>query len=280
MIRLVNSLNKALLVEKFQTYYNYSLNISKFKFKFMGAENTKMVSERLQTLEGRLKNLTNDVQSLQDTVKELPKNYLLKSELDPKISKVEEDAATSSEKLSQLMEITRDQQQVIIELGNQYAQLCDGYQTQQETLESITTRCEERISKYDEELQGAKVKLGSIETEVMQTSELARAIGIRKTDNMIKKEHTSSLSGTKKPVSLAKKSIEDKVKPKDKSQTRSQKKAEKETINDSAKGKTKENEVLGGQENQPNFLDIIMNERKEVNPAIKETLTEVDINTL
>jgi len=253
----------------------------------MGSGGSKLVPGQLDNLEEKIKELMTDIQSIQNNVVGLSKEFLMKSELDLKIQRVEEDTTAASEKLTQLLEITRDQQQVIIELGTQYSQLCNSYQCQQEAIELITTKCDQRLSKYEEELQIAKAKLGDIEKGVMENSEFTKTIGIRKTDHMIKKETVSPLR--KKNISsivnvvALKKSVDEKSKGRERLQiTRSQKKNDKEHTPDVVKtaSRFKENDAPIDQEPKLNFLEIIMNEKTDPNLQPKESLTEVDMNTL
>jgi len=253
----------------------------------MGNGKSKLDPSQLDGLEEKIKGLVTDIQSIQSNVQGLSKEFLMKSELDSKIQCVEEDTTAASEKLNQLLEITRDQQQVIIELGAQYSQLYNSYQCQQEAIELITTKCDERLSRYEEELQIAKAKLGEIEKGVIENSEFAKVIGIRKTDNMIKKEAISPLR--KKNVSSVtnvvalKQSVDEKVKGRERNQIiKSQKKNEKELTPDTVKtsSRYKENDVPVEQENKLNFLELIMNEKRDFNTQPKESLAEVDLNTL
>lgn len=247
----------------------------------MGGKNSKAAQCTISRLDERLEGLVNDVQTIQNNVNDLPNEFLLKNELNSKIDKVEEDTSSSSEKLNQLLEITKDQQQVIIDLGQQYAQLFEGYQTQQEALEGIIQRCDEKLAKYEEELRDAQAKLGAIEKEVIENSELTKALGIRKTDNMIKKEKMTPVSIGKRsqgPKGEAKKSVDEKkLRTQEKqANTQSKKNILIEVLTPEVK---KINKTSIEQENEPNFLDIIRsNKRAAITP--KETLSEIDINTL
>ncbi len=267
----------------------YNLLVIKKKFEssnlnarlVMGGKNSKAAQCTISRLDERLESLVNDVQTIQNNVNDLPNEFLLKNELNSKIDKVEEDTSSSSEKLNQLLEITKDQQQVIIDLGQQYAQLFEGYQTQQEALEGIIQRCDEKLAKYEEELRDAQAKLGAIEKEVIENSELTKALGIRKTDNMIKKEKMTPVSIGKRsqgPKGEAKKSVDEKkLRTQEKqANTQSKKNILIEVLTPEVK---KINKTSIEQENEPNFLDIIRsNKRAAITP--KETLSEIDINTL
>ena len=250
----------------------------------MGNGESKLIAAQIGSLEHKINGLAENVNSIHSSISILPTDYILKSEFDPKLTRVEEDAATSNLKLSQLLELTRDQQEVIMELGKRYTELFDGYQTQQEALQGIMARCEEKLSKQEDELAGTRTRLSEIEKEVIENSELAKAIGIRRTENMIKKDTVSPLGSLKKTSNGIKPSDKNRIKLMGRHQvTRGQKKMENEKQSapkEGAQSRTKENETMNEQENQPNFLDIIRNDKKGLISTPKETLTEVDLNTL
>lgn len=251
----------------------------------MGSSGSKQTMNQIVNLEGKLQDLIQDFNSVQNNLNNMPNEFTLKSEADPKIQKLEEESLASSQKLNQLLDVTKDQQQVIMDIGIQYGQLCENYQSQQEAIAAIASKCEDRLSKYEEDLQETRTRLTTLEKEAQDNAELVKTIGIRKTENMIKKQSMSPFAGMRNILNAPKKSIDEKTKPKERSTaTRSLKKHEKEVIicaSEAYKSKTKENEHSNGQENLPNFLDIIVNEKKELSGSTaKETLTEVDINTL
>jgi len=250
----------------------------------MGGRSSKTAQCNISKLDERLESLVNEVQNIQSNVNDLPREFLLKSELNSKIDRVEEDTASSSEKLNQLLEITKDQQQVIMELGNQYTQLFEGYKSQQEALEQIIYQCDEKLVKYEEELREAQSKLSAIEKEVIENSELTKALGIRKTENMIKKEKMTPIAigkksqSTKGEASLSKRSVDDKKVRTQQNTAQSKRNSVIEILTPEVK-KTNKNSME--QENEPNFLAIIRSEKRDpLGITPKKTLSEIDINTL
>lgn len=163
----------------------------------MGGSNTKLVSSQLGTLETKIKDLSNSVSQIQDDINNLPKTYMSQTDFDSKVLRIEEDSLFSSQQVTQLLELTKEQQQVILDLGDQYTQVCDICDNQQESVEFIEARCREKLAMFDVEISEVAKKMEEIENGVLRTSELAKVMGIRKTESMIKKDRVN-LSTTKK----------------------------------------------------------------------------------
>lgn len=244
----------------------------------MGGRNSKLVSNQLGALETKIKDLSNSVYQIQDDINNLPKNYMAQSDFDNRIQRVEEDSVCASQQLTQLLELTKEQQQVILDLGDQYTQVCDICDSQQESVELIDSRCKEKLALYEVEMSEAAKKMDEVEKGVLRTSELARIMGIRKTESMIKKERVTP-STTKKSE---KKTVE-KAKPREnasvkKSVTKSGKKSQKKAS--VLKLQTNENDAgaMLKIENQAIAAALAAGKRSERKSTHKESLSKCDFN--
>lgn len=246
----------------------------------MGGGNSKLLSTQLEDLETKIKGLNTSIYQLQDSINALPKEYMLQCEFDTKIQKIEEDSFLASQQLTNLLEITKDQQQIIQDLGDQYADVCDICENQQESVELVETECKEKLILYEEELTQAKNKLVSVEEGIHRTSELAKIMGIRKTENMIKKERpslpTHSNLNQKKHENTQKKiAVEEKSKQREEPRVTKSETKRKPTL---AKSGANENEVSNRHDNQPKIVVEKKIERNGLSSTHKESLSKSDFN--
>jgi hypothetical protein len=243
----------------------------------MGGRNSKLVSNQLGALETKIKDLSNSVYQIQDDINNLPKNYMVQSDFDNRIQKVEDDSVCASQQLTQLLELTKEQQQVILDLGDQYTQVCDICDSQQESVELIDSRCKEKLALYEVEISEAAKKMDEVEKGVLRTSELARIMGIRKTESMIKKERVtpSTKKSEKKTVEKAKPRENASVK---KSVPKSGKKSQKKAS--VLKLGTNENDASAMLkiENQAIAASLAAGKRSERKSTHKESLSKCDFN--
>lgn len=164
----------------------------------MGAKNSTPAVTTVNTLQTESQTLEKGVETLQTSFQELSSQFFPRDEIEERFNKVHEDQNTNNEKLSQLIDLGTEQQQVITDLGNKYAQLYEDYCKQQKMFVDMTGKYEDKFQRYEDNLREARAKLVELEKEIMSSSEITQVLGIRRSDNMIKKEKINLRSQTKK----------------------------------------------------------------------------------
>lgn len=164
----------------------------------MGAKNSTIAQGKLNTLTLGSEGLEKNVESLEATLQSFSKEFFSREEIETRLSKVQEAQCSSADKLAQLIELNKEQQQIIFDLGSKYSQLSDDYCKQQKMFIEMTGRYEDKFNRYEEGLFEARSKLHEIEKEVIANSEFGKVLGIRRSENMIRKEKINTRSNTKK----------------------------------------------------------------------------------
>lgn len=164
----------------------------------MGAKNSTPAAPSVTELENESSTLGKGVDALKAAFQELSGQFFSKEEVDAKLNKIYEDQSVNSDKLSQLLDLGIEQQQVITDLGSKYSQLYDDYCKQQKMFVEMTGKYEDKFQRYEENLKEAKSKIFDLEKEVKSNTDITEVLGIRKTENMIKRERINLRSNTKK----------------------------------------------------------------------------------
>ena len=190
----------------------------------MGAKNSTLAQDKLDSIALGSETLEKGVESLEETLKNFSKDYFSRDEIDTRLNKIQDAQSSSADKLGQLIELNKEQQQVIFDLGSKYSQLSDDYCKQQKMFIEMTGRYEDKFNRYEESLFESRSKLHELEKEVIASAEFGKVLGIRRSENMIRKEKIS--------VKPEKKSQENKGKGREKLQNaRNLRKLEKEMQN-------------------------------------------------
>lgn len=157
----------------------------------MGAKNSTIAQDKLETIATGSEVIEKGVESLETTFKNFTKDFFTREEIEIRLKKVQDAQNSSSDKLGQLIEFNKEQQQVIFDLGGKYSQLSDDYCKQQKMFIEMTGRYEDKFNRYEECLFEARSKLHELEKEVIASAEFGKVLGIRRSENMIKKEKIS-----------------------------------------------------------------------------------------
>ena len=231
--------------------------------------------------------LEKEVEAIQATLGDLSHDFSSKEELDDRISKVKQDQVFNHHRLQQLMEINKEQQQVIHELGAKYTELNENYLKQQSHFADVTKQYEEKFSRYEENLTDAKCKLAEIELEIINGSDFMKAMGVRRSENMIRKEKFEAKPTAVRSLNAPKPQIQVqdlKAKAREKLQmARNQRKIERESgsaVGNNATIRAEPPLGLTTKAYSPNFQRTTPSETPFCDiPSPKETLCEVDMNS-
>jgi len=218
---------------------------------------------------------------------DLSKDFFSRGEIDARLSEIHTNYSTNNEKLAQLIDVTKEQQKVIMELGSKYAQLFDDSYKQQSMLTEMAGKYENKFNTCEESLLEAREKLIQVENEVIANSEFVKVMGIRKSNNMIKKERFSPRNLAKKinKSSPKQSGIDTRLKTREKLQgARNQRKLEKEASllfnNSEDSTKPDSSPVYKCETFTSNYLDVILNERKLSDfSSPMDTIVEIDLSS-
>jgi len=164
----------------------------------MGAKNTKPNPQDLQTFEDQSKTIEDDLETLQLNLKNLSNNLLPRKEVEARLSQVQSNHLNNNERLAQLIETTKEQQQVILDLNAKYTKLFEECYKQQKVLTDLAGKYQEKLTNCEQDLLNTRNKLYGVEREIITNSEYSKNVAIRKTDNMIKKERFAPRTNMKK----------------------------------------------------------------------------------
>jgi len=164
----------------------------------MGSKNSTPAATTVNTIQTESQTLEKGVETLQTTFQEFSSQFFPREEVELRFNKVHEEQNINNEKLSQLIDLGTEQQQVITDLGTKYAQLYEDYCKQQKMFVEMTGKYEDKFQRYEDNLREAKSKLVELEKEIMANSEITQVLGIRKSENMIKKDKITLRSQVKK----------------------------------------------------------------------------------
>ena len=180
----------------------------------MGARYTKPTLKDLQTFEDQSKTIEQGLDTIQLNLSNLSQNLLPRKEVEERLEQVQTNHLHNNERLAQLIEVTKDQQQVIFDLNQKYTKLFDECYTQQKVLTDLATKYQDKLNNCEQELLNARNKLYNVERDFIASSEYTKVLGIRKTENMIKKERITPRAILKKDQKPSPINVVDKAKQK------------------------------------------------------------------
>lgn len=236
----------------------------------MGAKNSTLAQSKLDSITAGSEGLEKEVETLETTLKNFSQDFLSRDEIENRLKKVQDAQCSGADKLGQLIELNKEQQQVIFDLGSKYSQLSDDYCKQQKMFIEMTGRYEDKFNRYEECLFEARSKLHELEKEVIASAEFGKVLGIRRSENMIKKEKVSL-----KRKSPEKQKSQENKKGREKLQNaRNLRKLEKEKEQEALLAKQEFSQISTDLYDSNSSLDKSGHERT----SSKDELVEVDLN--
>ncbi len=269
---------KQISYSKKKLFYNQSNRKTKFTFT-MGSNTSKVIAGQFEFLEKGSKELEQKIANLQTGIANVSNDCYLRDETEKRLNMIQENYTTNNGKLSELIEVTKGQQVVIQELSQKYKSLFDSLHQQQRQLSDIAGDYENKFNHCEESLLEARTQLLQVENEVIANSEYVKVLGIRKTENMIKKQKMSpvkKLSSVKISPRKTRNAAREKLQ-----NARDKKKLEKEmalNFTQSDESTKHESPIRASQNNSSNFLDIILNERRLSDLSISKDAAAIEVD--
>lgn len=167
----------------------------------MGSNTSKPGLDQVQSLQKQTLLLERSLENLNKSFDSCTTDLITRNEFNQRIDHIEESSHNISRQLSLLLETTKGQQDQVSELKNIYTKLCEEKVAQQKPFEEMTEKVETKLLVFEEDLKGISEKFTEIEGHLASSNvsihvEPSEALGIIKSDNMIKKEKIKK--GTKK----------------------------------------------------------------------------------
>jgi len=157
----------------------------------MGSKQSKSEPNQIGEIMQYCEQLNQSVANLQEKIDSVNQDYICRSEIEPRINLLEKSNTKLNEKLSHLLAVAKDQQKIIMDLSGKYSNLCNEYEKQTQALFDMEYKFLEQIKEYQEELKQTREKLSELEKEITVTSDMSKVLGIKKAENLIKKDKTS-----------------------------------------------------------------------------------------
>jgi len=153
----------------------------------MGNQTSNVQAEQFAALQKQVSEVQQNLQTLQDSFSTSLQGFALKTDMDAKMNQLEEKGESFTKGIEELLEASKENQTHIEDLKNKYSALREE-QDKPNPLTEIMEKFELRLTKYEEELAQMGEKTAEIEKNILPQEEITKALGIMKTENMIKKE--------------------------------------------------------------------------------------------
>ncbi len=149
----------------------------------MGIKHAKPSNNHLEDFQEKSDSINHGLETLRTTFQDISENFPSKTDVEERLNQIQTHHTNNNKKIEDLIEVTKSQQQMILELNSKYTDLFETCYQQQRDLTEMVEKYQEKLGKCEKNLQNTKNSLLHLE-KVTGNPELR----IRKTINMIQKE--------------------------------------------------------------------------------------------
>lgn len=154
----------------------------------MGNNQSAKLQEKLEHLTTKQEELEYYLNQANEKIEVLNKEAASKAEVEPKLDLLDKTNSRLNQKLFYLLEITKSQQQIIVDLSSKYSNLCDEYDKQQLNFYEFQNKYNDASKINEDSLKSIDTRLNVLEKRSLESTDFSDLFKVKRTDNMIKKE--------------------------------------------------------------------------------------------